>query len=173
MLWFFTGIFLCGSLIFTAIIEPQLERGNDLSSKLEDLKDELFKAENNLQVKDEIEKVYAHIEPMISVEGNEKQQISEFTRLLDKLYSQLNVKIKSVKILPVTDKDHYQKLSIRIEMTCFMKTFLEFIHKVEELKEPVSIEQFDIRSQQTKDKIIASMIISRIISVKAEAGKKI
>lgn len=165
---------ILGSLfLFTTIIDPQLKKHNALSARLSQLQLDLAKAQNNLLIKDRIENVYEQIEPLITAEGNQQQQISDFTRLLDQIYSKLNVKIRSVKILPVTDEGHYRKLSIRIEMTGFVKDFFKFIEAVEQHTEPVRIEQFDLTCQESKDTVMASMIISKIVTGKEKSAGKI
>jgi Tfp pilus assembly protein PilO len=159
-----TAAVLGSVFLFTIIIDPQLKKHNVLASQFSQLQLDLTRARGNLLIKDRIEKAYAQIEPLIAAKGNEQQQISDFTRLLDQIYSKLNMKIRSVKILPVADESHYQKLSIRIEMTGFIKDFLKFIEAVEQHTEPVRIEQFDLTVQETKDNVMVSMIISKIVS---------
>lgn len=159
--------------LFTTIIDPQIEKHKVLSSQLAQLQLDLTKAKGNLLIKDRIEKAYAHIEPLIAIKGSQQKQISDFTRLLDQIYSKLNVKIRSVKILPTTDENYYQKLSIRIEVAGFVKEFLKFIEAVEQHKEPIRIEQFDLTSQDTKDTIMVSMVISKIVSAENRPAGKI
>jgi len=164
LLAIFTVAILGVVLLFTTIIDPQIKKYHILSNQLSQLQLDLLKAKGNLLIKDRIENAYAQIEPLIATQGNQQQQISDFTRLLDKIYSKLNVKIRSVKILPVTDENYYLKIAIRIEMIGFVKDFLEFIKAVELHKEPIRIEQFDLISQETKDTVMASLIINKIVS---------
>ncbi len=167
-----TTVILGSIFLFTIIIEPQLKKHKALSSRLAQLQLDLTRARGNLLIKDRIEKTYTQIEPLIAVRGSQQQQISGFTRLLDNIYSKLNVKIRSVKILPVTDENHYRKLTIRIEMRGLVKDFFKFIDAVEQHIEPIRIEQFDLTSQETKDTVMASMIISKIVSAeKKPAGE--
>jgi len=167
-----TAAILASLFLFTSFIEPQLKKQNALSSRLSQLQLELTRARANLLIKDRTEEAYNQIEPLIASQGSQQQQISNFTRLLDRIYSKLNVKIRSVKILPAANEIYYQKLSIRIEMTGFVKDFLKFIEAVEQHTEPIRIEQFDLTAQETKDTIIVSMIISKIVSEEQrQAGK--
>ena len=168
-----TAAILGSIFLFTAIIDPQLKKHKALSSRFSQLQLDLTRARGNLLIKDRIEKVYTQIEPLIAAQGSQQQQISDFTRLLDQIYSKLNVKIRSVKILPATDENYYRKLTIRIEMKGFVKDFLKFIDAVEQHTEPIRIEQFDLTSQQTKDNIMASMIISKIVSTENRPAGKI
>ena len=159
------AVTILGSVfLFTSIIDPQLKKHNALTARLSQLQLDLTKARSNLLIKDRIENIYDQIEPLITAQGNQQQRISDFTRLLDQIYSKLNVKIRSVKILPITDENYYQKLSIRIEMTGLVKDFLKFIGAVEQHKEPIRIEQFDLTSQETNDTIMISMILSKVVS---------
>ncbi|MHC4396885.1 MAG: hypothetical protein ACYS1A_14645 [Planctomycetota bacterium] len=167
-----TAAILGSIFLFTTIVDPQFKKHKALSSRLAQLQLDLTRARGNLLIKDRIERAYTQIEPLIAAQGNQQQQISDFTRLLDQIYSKLNVKIRSVKILPIADENYYCKLTIRIEMTGFVKDFLKFIEEVEQRTEPIRIEQFDLTSQETKDNIMASMIISKIASAEnRQAGK--
>jgi Tfp pilus assembly protein PilO len=159
-----TAAILAAVFIFTAVIEPQLKRHRQISGELAQLQLDLTKAKGNLMVKDRIEKIYSQIEPLIVAEGTEQQQISGFTRLLDQIYSKLNVKIMSVKILPIADENYYRRLSIRIEMAGHIEDFLKFIEAIEEHPEPIRIEQFDLTAEESKDSVRVSMIISKIVS---------
>jgi len=160
-----TAVILGSIFLFTSIIDPQLKKHKDLTSRLSQLQLDLTRARGNLLIKDRIEKAYIQIAPLITTQDSQQQQISDFARLLDQIYSKLNVKIKSVKILPAADENYYRKLTIRIEMTGFVKDFLKFIEAVEQHTEPIRIDQFDLTSQEARDTIIASMIISKIVSV--------
>jgi Tfp pilus assembly protein PilO len=168
-----TVVILGAVFLFTSIIDPQLKKHRALSSRLAQLQLDLTKARGNLLIKDRIEKAYTQISPLIAVQNSQQQQISEFTHLLDQIYSKLNVRIRSVKILPAADENYYQKLSIRIEMTGFVKDFLNFIDAVEQCPAPIKIELFDLTTQELQDTVMASMIISRIVSAEDRpAGKK-
>lgn len=167
-----TAVVLGTLLLFTTIIDPQLKKNKALSSQFAQLQLDLTKAKGNLFIKDRIEKIYSQIEPLFNAKSNPQQQISGFTRLLDQIYSKVNVKIRSVKILPTTNENYYQKLSIRIEMTGEVKDFLKFIASIENCEEPIRIEQFDLTAQETKDNCLASLLISKIVSEKQEPEKK-
>ena len=167
-----TAVVIGSVFLFTSIIDPQLKRHKTLSSQFLQLQLDLTKARGNLLIKDRIEKAYTQISPLIAVQNSQQQQISDFTRLLDQIYSKLNVKIRSVKILPVADENYYQKLSIRIEMTGIVKDFLKFIEAVEQHQEPIRIEQFDLTAQETQDTVMASMIISKIVAAENRSAEK-
>ena len=159
--------------LFTTIVDPQLKKHKALSSRLAQLQIDLTRARGNLLIKDRIEKAYTQIDPLIAAHGSQQKQKSDFTRLLDQIYSKLNVKIRSVKILPVADESYYRKLTIRIEMKGFVKDFIKFIEIVEQHAEPIRIEQLDLTSQETKDTVMASMIISKIVSGENRPAGKI
>jgi Tfp pilus assembly protein PilO len=168
-----TTVILGSIFLFTTIIDPQLKKHKTLSNRLSQLQLELTRARGNLLIKDRIEKAYTQIEPLIAAQGSQQQQISNFTRLLDQIYSKLNVKIRSVKILPVTNENYYRKLTIKIEMKGFVEDFLKFIEVVEQHTEPIRIEQLDLTSQEAKDTVMASMIISKVVSIENRPTGKI
>ncbi len=165
---------ILGSIfLFTTIIDPQLKKHKALSSRLSQLQLELTRARGNLLIKDRTEKAYIKIEPLIAAQGSQQQQISDFTRLLDQIYSKLNVKIRSVKILPVADENYYRKLTIRIEMKGFVKDFLKFIEAIKKHPDPIRIEQFGLTAQESKDSVRVSMVISKIVSAENRPAGKI
>jgi hypothetical protein len=168
-----TAAILGSVFLFTTIIDPQIKKHKTLSIRLAQLQLDLTRARGNLRIKDRIEKAYTPIDPLIATQDSQQQQISDFTRLLDQIYSKLNVKIRSVKILPVANENYYRKLTIRIEMKGFVKDYLKFIEAVEQHIEPIRIEQLDLTSQEAKDTIMASMIISKIVSVENRPAGKI
>ena len=168
-----TAAILVVVFLFAVVIEPQLKQHRELAQKLGQLQLELTQARGNLRIKDRIEKIYSQMEPLIAAKGSRQQQISGFTRLLDQIYSKLNVKIRSVKILPVADENYYQRLLIRIEMAGHIKDFLKFIEAIKEHADPIRIEQFDLTAQESKDSIRVSMIISKIVSETINSTKKL
>lgn len=167
------GSVVAGVLLFTMIVDPQLQKHKVLAAQLAQFQLDLTRARGNLRAKDRIDKAYTQIEPLIVASGNRQQQISDFTRLLDQMYSRSDVKIRSVKILPVTDENYYQKLAIRIEMTVPVRQFLEFIQAVEQHSEPIRIEQLNMTAQETTDTITASMIISKVVAGDSQSAGKI
>ena len=84
-----TATVLSSVFLFTIVIDPQLKKHKALAAQYSQLRLDLTKANGNLLIKDRIEKVYSQIEPLIAAQGNEQQQISDFTRLLDQIYSKL------------------------------------------------------------------------------------
>jgi Tfp pilus assembly protein PilO len=159
-----TAVILTGVFIFTTVVDPQLKQRRALSQNLHQLQIKLTKMKGDLLIKDRIEKIYSKIEPLIATGDTEQQQISTFTRQLSQIYSKFNVKIRSVKILPVSDENFYRRLAIKIEMTGHIKDFLKFANAIEELADPIRIEQFDLVAQQSKDNVRVSMVISKVVS---------
>jgi len=159
-----TAVILTAVFIFTMVVDPQLKQRRMLSQNLHQLQIKLTKMKGDLLIKDRIEKIYSQIEPLIATCDTEQQQISAFTRQLSQIYSKFNVKIRSVKILPVSDENFYRRLTIKIEMTGHIKDFLKFAIAVEGLTDPIRIEQFDLVAQQSKDNVRVSMVITKVVS---------
>jgi hypothetical protein len=157
--------------LFTAVVDPQLKKHKILSRQLDRLQLDMTKARKNLLIKDRTDKIYDQIESLLDAENNQQRQISAFTRRLDMIYSQLNIKIRSIKILPVSNDNYYQRLSIKIEMAGHVKDFLKFIETINGHEEPIRIEQFELTAQETKDNIIASVIVSKIVHEKLKPTK--
>jgi len=155
---------LVGLFVFTIVIDPQLKQHKNLTRDLHYLQITLTKMKSDLLVKDRINKIYSEIEPLIATSGTEQQQISAFTRQLSDIYSKLNVKIKTVKILPLANENFYKRLSVRIEMEGHVRDFLGFIEAIEKHSNPIRIEQFDLKAQESRDNLYVSMIITKVVS---------
>ena len=155
---------LC-SVIFSAIIEPQLEGRRRRLERLYGLGLQLTRMKRDLLAKDRIERIYSEIEPLVSSGGSDQQEISKLTRQLSDLYSKLNVKIRSVKILPVVGEQFCRRLSIRIEMSGDIRSILRFVFSIETSSEPVRIEQLDLKSEEIVDIVGASFLITKVVAV--------
>jgi Tfp pilus assembly protein PilO len=158
-----TAIVIAAVLVFTIIIEPQLNNRGHRIEKLQQLKLKLVKMQGDILVKDRIEQLYSQIEALITTQRSEQEQISVFTRELSSIYSKLDIKIRSVKILPIINNTFHKSLLIRIEMTGYIKDFLKFILSIETHTSPLKIEQFDLKSQETRDQIRASLLVSKVV----------
>jgi len=157
-----TATVLATAIIFTVVVEPQLKKRKELAQNLHQLQIRLVKTKGDLLVKDRIDQIYSQTEPLITTIGTE-QQISAFTRQLSEMYSTLNVKIRSVRILPSVKEPFYRRLSIRIEMAGHIRDFLRFIKAVESNPNPIRIEQVDLKAQEYRDNVYVSVIVSKVV----------
>lgn len=157
-----------GTAIFAAIIEPQLKERKLRLEHMHQLQLKLTKMKGDLLVKDRIDNIYSQIKPLIAADGADQQQISLFTRELSDLYSKMNIKIQSVKILPITKEEFYKRLSVKIEMSGYIKNILDFVHCVETYPKPIRIEQFDLKSREIVDDVQASFLITKVVAEVAE-----
>lgn len=158
-----TATVILGTVIFIAIIEPQLKQRKLRLDRMHQLQLKLTRMRGDLLVKDRIDDIYSQIEPLITGSGTDQQEISLFTRELSDLYSKLNVKIRSVKILPIVDEEFYKRLSIRVEMSGHINSLLNFILSIETYSNPVRIEQFDLKAREIMDNIQASFLITKVV----------
>jgi len=161
--WVAAVTVLC-SVVFSVIIEPQLECRHRRLERLYQLRVELARTKRDLVEKDRIDRVYTEIGPLISTGGSDQQEISKLTRQLSDLYSKLNVKIRSVKILPVVGEEFWRRLSVRIEMAGDIRSILRFVISIETACESVRIEQLDLKSQEIADKVRASFLITKVVA---------
>ena len=159
-----TATVILGTVIFIAIIEPQLKERKLRLDRMHQLQLKLIRMRGDLLVKDRIDDIYSQIKPLITSSGTDQQEISLFTRELSDLYSKLNVKIRSVKILPIVDEEFYKRLSIKIEMSGHIKSLLDFILSIETYSNPVRIEQFDLKAREIMDNIQASFLITKVVT---------
>ncbi|UCE04592.1 MAG: hypothetical protein JSW07_13300 [bacterium] len=156
---------MIGTVVFTAIIEPQLKERKKRLAHMCQLQLKLTKMKGDLLIKDRIDNIYSEIEPLIASNGTNQQEISLFTRELSDLYSKLNIKTKTIKILPIINEDFYRKLSVKIEMSGHIREILNFILLIESFSNPIKIEQFDIKAREIVDNIQASFLVTKVVAV--------
>lgn len=164
-----TAAVLGGVLIFITIIDPQLKRGTALNSQMHQLQTRLTKVRSDMLIKDRIDRMYSEIEPLISSTRTDQQEISLLTRQLNDLYSKLPVKIRSVKILPMTETEFYRKVSLKIEMSGKIRDVMKFVFSVERSAEPVRIERFNLKAKEAADHVQASFLISKLTTQQVSA----
>lgn len=155
---------ILGAVAFTAIIEPQLKERKARLALMRQLQLKLTKMKGDLLLKDRIDDIYSQIEPLIAGNGTNQQEISLFTRELSDLYSKLNVKTKTIKILPIINEEFYRRLSVKIEMSGHVREILNFILSVETYPNPIRIEQFDIKAREITDNIQASFLVTKVVA---------
>jgi len=158
------AIVLAGTAVFGIFIAPQLRVRKQLLERMHQSQLKLTKMQGDLLIKDRIDNIYSQVEPLIAGSGTEQQEISLFTRQLGELYSKLNVKIRSVKILPSVNENFYRRLSIKIEMSGNVKDVLQFICSVETSQNPLRIEQFDLKGLETSNNIEVSMLVTKVVA---------
>lgn len=159
-------VVIVGALLFGMIVNPQLNERKQRIERMGQLQLKLAKMKGDLLVKDRIDSIYSQVEPLIAGTGTDQQEVSLFTRQLSELYSKLNVKIRSVKILPISNETFYRRLSIKIEMSGHIKEILRFISVIGTHQNLIAIEQFELRAKETKDNIQTALLISKIVSKK-------
>jgi Tfp pilus assembly protein PilO len=155
---------ILGVVTFTVVIEPQLKVRKARLARMHQLQLKLTKMKGDLLIKDRIENIYSQIEPLIASSGTNQQEISLFTRELSNMYSKLNVRTKTIKILPITNEEFYRRLSIKIEMSGHIREILTFILSVETHPNPVRIEQFDIKAREILDNVEASFLVTKVVA---------
>jgi len=159
-----TVVVLVGILIFVTIIEPQLKRHATLDDKLRELQIQLTQMKSDMRIKDRIEQMYSQIEPLIASDRTDQQEISLLTRQLNDLYASRPLKIRSVKILPITQAEFYKQVSVKIEMSGKIKDIIAFVNSIEQYTQPITIERFDLRASDRTDHVRVWFRISKIIT---------
>ncbi|HPS55057.1 MAG TPA: type 4a pilus biogenesis protein PilO, partial [Sedimentisphaerales bacterium] len=155
---------ITAAVIFVSIVNPKLTEHKTKLQQLSNLQLRLTKIKNDILIKDRIDNLYQQIEPLLESGENQQQEISLFTRQLSDIYSNLDMKIRSVKILPVNNDDFYRKLAIKLEMSCHIKELLTFVHELETIDQPVKIEKLDLKTDDTVDNIKLSLLISKVVA---------
>lgn len=151
-------------VIFASIIDPKLKERRAKLDQLSNLQLRLTKIKSDILIKDRIDNLYQRIEPLLESGENQQQEISLFTRQLSDIYSKLDIKIRSVKILPVNNENFYRKLTIQLEMNCHVKELLKFVHELETIGQPVKIEKLDLKTANIVDNLELCLLISKVVA---------
>jgi Tfp pilus assembly protein PilO len=154
---------ILGGLLFAAVVRPQWQRRRQGLQDVRGLQLTLAKMRGDLLVKDRIEAVYAQLQPYMGQHGSDQQEISAFTRDLNDMYSKLKLKIRSMKILPITREPSYRRFSVKIEVEGASSHVLALVSAVATHPDPIRIDQFDLKAQSVTDQVQGSFAISKIV----------
>lgn len=150
--------------MFTLVIEPRLKERHARRAEARALQAKLTKLQADLRVRNRIDQLYEQIAPLLAGTGSDQQEISTFTRELGNLYSRLDVKTRSVKLLPTAQEEFYRLLSIKIEMQGPIRAIVQFILAVESHASPLRIEQFGLRARETADEVQVSFLVTKVVA---------
>ena len=159
-----TGVIILGVVIVTMLVEPQLKARKSQRAQLGELKLQWARMTGNVQVKNRIEEAYGRVESLIASAGNDQQEISIFTRDLSALHAGLNIRTKSMKILPTQHEEYHRVLSIRIEVEGTIGEIVRFILALEAHPKPLCLEQFVLKAQEVTDSVHGSFLVTKIVS---------
>jgi Tfp pilus assembly protein PilO len=168
-----TLVVVIGAVTYTMVIEPQLKARKKLITEMRGKQLELIKMKGEMLLKDRVEQTYREMESLIQGFGSDQQEISEFSRELNDLYSKLSVSIRSVKILPLLREEHYRKLFIRTEMAGAIRDIARFVSAVETQAKPLRIEQLNLTAGDAVDHVRASFLLTKVVSVERLDGLEV
>jgi len=163
-----TAILIASVVFYVGMLEPQIKQHRALQKDLHNLQIRYTKMQTDVLMRDRINHAYEQVQHLIASTETEQQQISILTRELSDIYSNQDVKIKSVKILPSLKEPHYTQLTIKAELTGNVRNFIKLIGSLEVLNKPIRIDSFELRAQEATDMIHASLIITKIVKVSKE-----
>ncbi len=159
-----TATVIAIGIIYAVAVNPQLRRRKTIVRNMAELELRLAKMKRDTLIKDQIDGLYRKVEHLIAGTGSEQQDLSLFAGQLAKLYSELDLKIRSVKILPDLDESFYKRLSIKIEMLGNARNVISFIIRVETCDNPIKIEQLIMKAQEPAGYIQSTFVISKIVA---------
>lgn len=160
-----TVIITLAVLFYIVMLEPQIKRHDVLRKQLDNLNVRYTKMRTDVLMRDRINNAFGQVQHLISTTGTEQQQISNFTRELSDVYSNQNIKVRSVKILPCLREPHYTQLTIKADLTGHIRDFIKLVSQLETLNKPVRIESFELNSQGPTDNIHVSLMITKIVKI--------
>ncbi len=162
-----TVLLIVAVAVFTLVIEPQFQERKARLVRMRELQAKLARLQADLLVQNRVDRMYEQVEPLIAGTGNDQQEMSVLTRELSDLYSTLNVKTRSVKLLPTVKEEFYRLLSVKIEMQGHIRDVLQFILLIEAHASALRIEQFGLKTREITDEVYASFLVTKVV---AESG---
>ncbi len=162
-----TVLLIAAVVVFTLVIESQFQQRKARLVRMRELQAKLARLQADLLVQNRVDRMYEQVEPLIAGTGNDQQEMSVLTRELSDLYSALNVKTRSVKLLPTVREEFYRLLSVKIEMQGHIRDVLQFILLIEAHASPLRIEQFGLKAREITDEVYASFLVTKVV---AESG---
>jgi len=161
------AVVILAAAIGTLVVEPRLKERKARLARMQELQVKLARLQGNLLVRNRIDGMYEQIEPLIAGGGSDQQEMSVFTRELSDLYAGLNIKMRSVKLLPTVKEEFYRLLSVKIEMQGHVRDVLRFVLLVEAHSSPLRIEQVGLKAREVTDEVYASFLVTKVV---AESG---
>lgn len=159
------GCLVGGLVIYKVCVGGVLAGYSEARAKTRELAVEWAKVQADVKVRDAMEEKYSRIEPMLANSGVEQRDISTFTRETGRVYSQRNLKVRSVRILPMTKGEYYGKLSLRVELSGEIGEILKLLGDIERMDSPVRVEEFEVSVQDRADNVRACFVISKMVSL--------
>lgn len=154
---------IIATVLFATVVAPQWQRRRQGLNDVRSLQLSLAKMRGDLLVKDKIEAVYAQLQPYMASQGSDQQEISAFTCGLNDVYSKLKLKIRSVKILPVTREPSCRRFAVKIEMEGATSHVLSFLSALAVHPDPIRIDRFDLKTLAAPDQIHGAFVISKVV----------
>lgn len=158
-----TSCVIISSLIFTKIIEPQLERYRTNKLNENSLKLTLTKMHHNVLLKDRIDNTYMTIEPYLLQSESETKDAFDFAGDLRAIYEPLGITPKKSEFKPSIKEEYYKKILMQIEMEGNTHNLMRFIEAIESLELPIKIEKMELTAKETAKTLKATLWISKII----------
>ena len=169
MLGIITAVLLVMVLFFEFIFEPLLTKRKQLMSEYTDLKLQASVIQNDLQLRDQVERQYQSIKAQLRSSDNETvrtddQELASFAQTLFNLQDKHGLKQKSFRLGRAEHESTYRVLRLNLELQGQLNRMLRFIQTVETSAEPWKIDHCDIRACDQKDMIQAIFEISKIVA---------
>lgn len=165
-----TAIVLAGVGVYIWIVEPPLVRQAELRDEVAQLRIALTKMRSNIQLRDRIENQYAAAQTTMRQSVSPSQEMARFARLLSDLYTPLGVQMTSVRPLPDVQEQYYAKYSLRLEMAGSVADVAKFLAAVAQVADPIGVEWMELTCKDQPGVVIASLIVTRIVTAPAGAA---
>lgn len=160
-----TAMMIGGFILYKIFMGGMIAGYSEARAKTRELAGEWGKVQADIKVRDEMEVMYSQVKPMLANGGVEQRDISAFTRETSRLYSQRNLKVRSVRILPTTKGEYYGKLALRVELSGEVGEILKLLGDIEGMDSPVRVEELEVSVQDRADNVRAGFVISKMVSL--------
>ncbi len=158
-----TAVIVGGVAVYVFLLEPPWRARKALMEQQTGTRLRLVKIQNDMRLKDYIDKTFREVESLIAGASNENQEMSVFSRQLRDLSSGLGLK-HQFRPLPMVREKYYRVLSMRVEVGGNVRTVLDFMNRIERLPSPVNVRNCEMKAQAIEDTIQATLTVCKIVA---------
>ena len=159
-----TIIVIIAALLYLLVVAPAITKIRKQKLAMLQLRAELSRVRADMKAKDRTEQQYEKVKFLFSSAGSAQQDISQFSKQLNSMYADVDIQIRSIKIMPVEEHKYYRKISIKLEFTGPVRDVFMLLFKIETAA-AISIDKMAIRAGRSIDKITATVLLSKITAV--------
>lgn len=144
------------------VVAPLAQMIDSQNTQLAQVRQKLSKMRSDMLAREQINKLYSSVKYLIDSSDSTQHEIAEFSKLLNDLYTPVNVQVRSIKILPDIQEKYWRKIAMKIQMHGNIKNVLKFAQSVNKANSAIAIEDLQISSTRETDIVNAEIKITNL-----------